>query len=282
MSAPYFPALQDELARKGAAFVGCSTPTAVLLPDGRSLIYKTDRDANVAAFESLAAGDGNALRIAMEEIEREAECLFGFLGAELWQAATGRMLLKRAWRKGLRGAVSFGAEALGSCRDWLDRNFHSELSRALLAPWVLHVGLGPESATSGLMAKLVMFTLEKAGGPMVKGGSRCLVDAFVRIIEGAGGAVLTESDVDSVIVESGVARGVTTSNGRQYRARRAVVCNVTPTQLYTRFLESEVSSDVLSRARAYRYGRGGMQIHLALSELLVGRILTSDQSQCCI
>ncbi len=86
------------------------------------------------------------------------------------------------------------------------------------------------------------------------------------MIESAGGAVLTRSDVDRVVVEDGVACGVTTSAGRAYRARRAVVCNVTPTQLYTRLLENEVPEDVLHRARAFRYGRGEMQIHLALGE----------------
>jgi phytoene dehydrogenase-like protein len=266
VSAPYFSSLKDELARNGATFLDCRMPTAVLLSDGRSLVYRANRDANVAAFESLGPGDGAALRRAMEEIEREAELLFGFLGGELWRAPTARILLRRAWRKGLRDAVSYGAQALGTCRDWLMRDFRSELSRALLAPWVLHVGLGPESATSGLMAKLVMFTLEQAGGPMVKGGSRCLVDAFIAMIESAGGAVVTGSDVDKVVVEDGVACGVTTAAGREYRARRAVVCNVTPTQLYTRLLANEVPEDVLRRARAFRYGRGEMQIHLALSE----------------
>jgi phytoene dehydrogenase-like protein len=266
VSAPYFSVLKDDLVRHGATFVDCAKPTAVLLPDGRNLIYRADRDANVAALESLAPGDGHALRTAMREVESEAELVFGLLGAEFWRAETGRMLLRRAWRRGLRGAVSYGAEALLTCRDWLVRDFRSELSRALLAPWVLHVGLGPESATSSLMAKLVMLTLEQAGGPMVKGGSRCLVDAFIAMIERTGGAVLTDSDVDKVIVATGVARGVTTSDGREFRARRAVVCNVTPTQLYTRLLGHDASGDLARRARMYRYGRGGMQIHLALSE----------------
>ncbi len=265
VTAPHFPVLKDELAQHGASFAHCATPTAVLLPDGRSLIFRANRDANVVALEAAAPGDGLALRAAMAEIEREAELLFGLLGGEFWRAATARLLLKRSWRMGLRRAMSYGSEALGTCHDWLMRDFRSELSRALFAPWVLHVGLGPDSAASGLMAKLVMFTLEQAGAPMVKGGSRCLVDAFVTLIERAGGAVLTQSDADRVIVESGIACGVTTSDGREFRARRGVVCNVTPTQLYTRLLGDDVPVAVLGRARAYRYGRGEMQIHLALS-----------------
>jgi phytoene dehydrogenase-like protein len=264
VSAPHFPLLEADLAQCGASFAHCSMPTAVLLPDGRSLLYRTDREANVAAFESAAPGDGIALRSALQEMEREGQLLFGLLGGEFWRPATARLLFKRSWRMGLRRAVSYGADALGTCRDWLARDFRSELARALLAPWVLHVGLGPENAASALMAKLVMLTLELAGAPMVKGGSRCLVDAFTTLIERAGGDVLTGSDVDRVIVERGAACGATTTDGRRFSARRGVVCNVTPTQLYTRLLGNDVPDDVLGRARAYRYGRSEMQIHLAL------------------
>ena len=114
------------------------------------------------------------------------------------------------------------------------------------------------------MARLIMLTLELAGAPMVRGGSRRLVDAFVAIIEGAGGCVRTSTDVERVVVEAGVARGVVTTEGHEFRGRRAVVCNVTPTQLYTRLLDGAVADTVRRRASAYRYGRGGMQIHLAL------------------
>jgi phytoene dehydrogenase-like protein len=264
VSAPHFAQLESALAQHGASFVQCATPTAVLLPDGRNLLYRTDREANVAAFERAASGDGVALRSAMQEIEREGALLFGLLGGEFWRPATARLLFKRTWRMGVRRALSYGSDALGTCRDWLERDFRSDLTRALLAPWVLHVGLGPESAASALMARLVMLTLELAGAPMVKGGSRCLVDAFTALIEGAGGDVLTSSDADRVIVERGAACGVMTADGREFRARRGVVCNVTPTQLYTRLLGDAVPGAVLERARVFRYGRSEMQIHLAL------------------
>ena len=264
VSAPHFPSLQDDLARHGASFLNCTTPTGVLLPDGRSLVYSTDRDTNVAALESAAGGDGVALRSALEGIEHESELVFGLLGGEFWRGVTGRMLVRRAWRGGLPAAAGFGADALISCRDWLTRDFRSDLSQALFAPWVLHVGLGPESSASALMARLIMLTLELSGAPMVKGGSRRLVDAFVAIIEGAGGCVRTSTDVERVVVEAGVARGVVTTEGQEFRGRRAIVCNVTPTQLYTRLLDGAVADTVRRRASTYRYGRGAMQIHLAL------------------
>lgn len=49
-----------------------------------------------------------------------------------------------------------------------------------------------------------------------------------------------------------------------YEAARAVVCNVTPPQLYGRLLP-ETPPSLRQRAADYRFGPGGMQIHFALS-----------------
>jgi phytoene dehydrogenase-like protein len=67
-----------------------------------------------------------------------------------------------------------------------------------------------------------------------------------------------------VLVSDGRATGVRTVEGDVVRARRAVVCNVTPTQLYGRLLEFE--GDVAEAGRRFRFGRSEMQIHFALSE----------------
>jgi phytoene dehydrogenase-like protein len=58
---------------------------------------------------------------------------------------------------------------------------------------------------------------------------------------------------------------VRTAAGETIGASRAVVCNVTPTQLYGSLLPD---APVAAReaARRFRYGRGEMQIHFALSE----------------
>src|SRR5206468_2037360 len=49
-------------------------------------------------------------------------------------------------------------------------------------------------------------------------------------------------------------------------AGRAVIANVTPTQLYERLLEDEAPPALAERGRRFRYGRSEMQIHFALSE----------------
>ena len=53
-------------------------------------------------------------------------------------------------RLGRRGLLEFAGTTLVSCRDWVTETFQSEAAHGVLAPWVLHTGLGPEQATSGL------------------------------------------------------------------------------------------------------------------------------------
>ncbi|HBT33678.1 MAG TPA: NAD(P)/FAD-dependent oxidoreductase, partial [Pusillimonas sp.] len=73
------------------------------------------------------------------------------------------------------------------------------------------------------------------GMPVVKGGGQRLVEALQTFIEQRGGQVLTGTEVESVTVSGSKATGVV-ANGQAYQAGEAVVCNVTPPQLYERLL----------------------------------------------
>ena len=265
VTAPHFPLLQADLEQRGVSFLNTSTPTAAVLPDHRALIFTTSRDANIAALDALHPGDGAAHALAMRQVEESSGLTFPLLGQEPFRLATLKVLVRHALRGNGTGLTSYFGRAMESCRGWLEASFESELAQALLAPWPLHVGLGPESTVSAHMAKLIMFTLEAAGAPMVKGGSARLVAAFAHLIESRGGTLLTDADVIRVLTRKGEATGVRLADGRELWSQQ-VVCNVTPTQLYGRLLESgQVPVEVAKQAAAYRYGRGEMQIHLALS-----------------
>jgi phytoene dehydrogenase-like protein len=87
-----------------------------------------------------------------------------------------------------------------------------------------------------------------------------LVEALAGMIEDAGGTCETGKDVERVVVERGTAVGVV-ADGETIEATRALLANVTPQALYGRLLGREVEE-----ARRFRFGRGEMQIHFALSE----------------
>ena len=171
ITSPAFAELGPELEKRGLAFAHSPTPTAVLMPDGRHAILSMDRKANVAAFDKLAAGDGARFSADVDRIGADAPFLFALLGGSLWSGAMLKIIAREAWRRGLRGLATYFGEALGTARAWLETRYQSDVVQALFAPWVLHTGLGPESAYSGQMGKVIAFALEVAGAPIVKGGA---------------------------------------------------------------------------------------------------------------
>jgi phytoene dehydrogenase-like protein len=259
--------LGDELARHGLEYLNTELPTATAYPDGESAFLLRTADANAAELNRHATGDGAAWTQMLDAFFPTADLAFGVLGTELWSKA-GLALGARAYRRlGRLGAAEFLGERLVTSRDWLTETFRSERAHGLLAPWVLHTGLGPDAAASGFMTQVIAVAVQEGGMPIPRGGGARLVDALVALIRLHGGLVETGRDVERVLVEDGSAVGVHLADGDTVRAERAVIANVTPTQLYGRLLsDGVVSEPIAERGRRFRYGRADMQIHFALSE----------------
>src|SRR5213596_869245 len=210
--------LGDELAARGLEYLNTDYPTATLYPDGEAAFLLRSADANAQELDRHAAGDGTAWRGTLEAFYPNADLAFGVLGTELW-SKDGLALALRAYRRlRRRGAVAFAGDLLVSSRDWLTGTFASERAHGLLAPWVLHTGLGPDAAASGFMTQVIGFALQEGGMPIPRGGGARLVDALVRLIEDRGGACQTGRDVEKVLVEDGRARGVRVAGGEELRA----------------------------------------------------------------
>lgn len=267
VTSPAFAALGPALAERGLSFADSDTPTGVLLPDGRYALLSKDRARNVAGFEALAAGDGKTFDAEIQAFGANAGFVFGLLGGSLWSAATLKLVAREAWRRGLRGLATFFGEALATGRAHLETRYRSEVMQALFAPWVLHCGLGPESAYGGEMVKVIGFALEAAGAPIVKGGAQNLLNAFEKLIADQGGTIRTGADVEHIEVDGqGRARGVRLADGKTLSASQGVICSVAPDQLYRCFLKDlPLPEDVSTGLSRFRYAKGDMQIHYALS-----------------
>ncbi len=257
---PAYAELKPELDRLGLEYLNTDLPTATAFPDGSSAILSTDGAANVAEL-------GDAWQRQFDEFMGAADVAFGVLGTELW-SLQGLSLGRKAYRQfGRRGLVEFAGASLLSARDWLTDTFEREQAHGLLAPWVLHTGLGPDQAMSGFMTQVIACALQLGGMPVPKGGGIKLVDGLAAIVRDAGGELRTETDVERILVSGGKATGVRLADGETITAARAVLACVTPTQLYGRLLaESDAPPRVRDAASRFRYGRGEMQIHIALNE----------------
>lgn len=259
--------LGDDLHAEGLEYLNARLPTGSVFPDGESAFLSTFQEENVSEFEGLAEGDGISWEQAVSGFMPNADVAFGVMGTELWSPAGLKLALNAYRRMGARGLLEFTANGLATCRDWLSDNFQSPRVHGLLAPWVLHTGLGPDAAASGFMTQVIAVALQMGGMPVPMGGGARLVDALVGLIRKHGGRCETSVDVSKVLVSGGRATGILTDGGETVAARHAVICNVTPTQLYLRLLdEGDVPREIIRGAERFRYGRAGMQIHMALSE----------------
>src|SRR5579862_3561054 len=241
--------LGDELAARGLEYLNTELPTATAFPDGS------------AAF-LLRTAEGNADELGPEwpaVLERffpNADLAFGVLGTELWSPAGLALAAKAMRRLGRVGALAFLGEVLQSSRDWLEATFDSERAHGVLAPWVLHTGLGPDAASSGFMTQVIAVAVQEGGMPIPRGGGAQLAEALVRLIRDKGGVCELDKDVERVLVRSGRAVGVRLTDGETIEAERAVVASVTPTQLHERLLaDADVPEALRDSARRFRYGR---------------------------
>src|SRR5439155_5852392 len=193
--------LKDDLDARGLEYLNTELPTATLFPDGESLFLTTSHEANVAAL-----GPGWDSTVA--EFMPNADLAFGVLSTELWSREGLALALKAYRRLGRRGLLRFTGSVLSSARDWLTETFESERVHGLLAPWVLHTGLGPDAASSGFMAQVIAVAIELGGMPVPRGGGVRLVEALAGIVRDAGGVVEAGRDVERILVSGGRATGV--------------------------------------------------------------------------
>ena len=188
------------------------------------------------------------------------------LSAELW-SLQGLALARKAYRSfGRRGLLAFAGSSLISARDWLEATFESERAHGLLAPWVLHTGLGPEQAVAGFMTQVIACALQLGGMPVPKGGGVRLVEALAGIVrEPAGSAYGRRRRSRAHLGRAGERRA---SERRRDDHGRAGRDRERHTDAALRPAGAQGGGPGgLGVGEGFRYGRAGMQIHLALDAL---------------
>ncbi|MFI9202229.1 phytoene desaturase family protein [Streptomyces sp. NPDC053048] len=264
-SGPAYAELGPELTGLGLTYRDSRYCTGVSMPDGRTAVLSTNTEENIAEAERLAPGDGAALAVLLRDFEPYAGPVFGLFAADLSSPASARVIHDLMHEDGHYS--TFAQLFLRTARDLLEHRFSSPVMHGLLAPWALHLGRGPDEANSAFWTVLVLLAVTSAGMPTPEGGSERLARTLVALVERHGGRVETGRWVDRVLVREGRATGVRTADGEVLHAGRAVIASVNPDQLYLELLadaDAEVPPELRRQAREYRYGRGCVQIHLAL------------------
>jgi phytoene dehydrogenase-like protein len=259
--------LGPELEARGLSYV--ETPeetTANVLSDGTATVAYRDPERTAAGFDPR---DRAAYMAEIESFGATIETVGGLLGTELYSPSAAKLAWRLARALGSRRTLQFASSVASSARAWFETNFDGREVADLYGPWALHTGIPPDGAGSGFQVAAIAGALHAVGLPVVKGGSVNFVRAFERLIADHGGIVTTGAEVERILVEGGAAAGVV-AGGREIRARRAVIANTTPPQLYGRLLPAGAApADAVAQGTRYRFSpRGGMQIHVSLNEPL--------------
>jgi phytoene dehydrogenase-like protein len=245
---------KDELglrSRYGLRYI-ISDP-AVVIPqlDGNALIIHPDVEATATNFAVYSPHDADALRTMMHEWDaglKNAHATFQSgleLGDNEWALRYESLRRRSAWDVIM---TTFEHPLIQRAMTWM--------SFATIQP--------PERPGTGALPAAIVAGRLRFGWTTPVGGSDALPKALVAHIEDHGGEVTTNAWVQNYLVENGRCVGVRTSDGREYRATRAVVAgshlSVLPQQL-------NVAAPELSVAAArWQPGLSVFAVHFALKK----------------
>ena len=262
---PFFAAHKDRLIAAGLGFAGAEQCFATAFPDGTWLGVEKNSEANAGRIAAFSAADAERWRAMTAAFGGDAPHIFGLLGVPLpsWQALR---VAFAAWRaRGTAWVADTVRLLLASPREWLDDNFESAKVKAMLAIWGMHLDFSPDCAGGALFPYLEAMADQAFGMAIGRGGADAIITALAKAITSAGGEVRLNAAVKSIVVESGVAKGVVLASGERIDATRAVIANLHPRVLFGELVQQ--SSPATQRLAKFRPGPATMMIHFALSDL---------------
>ena len=261
-----YAALGPDLHEHGLEYANTDGALTGSISAGRAAVAYRDAAKTVEGFTHPE--DQAAYLAMLEEMGERANLVFRILGSEVRSAATVKLALSALKSQKIKGMDALARDAVMSGRAFGRDRFTGSEPDQLWAPWLLHAGISPDSATGGMMIPVLAMTMHGFGLPVVTGGAKNFVTAFERLLSEHGVTVLTGHRAERVTTTNGRATGVVTDKGL-ISARRAVIASVTPQALYGTLLKDEPVPWAIRRdAERFRFGRAAMQIHIALDRPL--------------
>jgi phytoene dehydrogenase-like protein len=224
-----------ELERWGMRWLTSRVAVAHPSPDGRCPLVSLDIAESAASLDEFAAGDGDAWRSLYALWERVRA---GALGAFFAPFPPVKPLVQILRELGRDELIRFARFSLLPVRRMGEELFAGDGGGLLLAGNALHADVSPEMSLSGVFGWVLCMLAQQHGFPVVEGGAGNLTAALIRRLQSHGGQVLCGRRALAVECQGGRAVAVRTSDER-YAARRAVIADVGPLQLYRELLRDQ-------------------------------------------
>ena len=267
------PAYRDfapEFAQAGLEFLSNPYPYATAFEGGKVLRVYKDPARTEREIAAHSVADAAAWCELVALFKRTAPY---FLPLFFTALPSGAAALQAAKLIGAspRGAWELRRVLDDTPRAFVDRRFVTPEVKALLVPWAYHMDLGPDVRGGATFAFVAGLSGHLRGLSIAKGGAGAITAALRRIVLSLGGEIRTASEVTSIRVEQGRARGVVLASGEAIEAD-CVIAGVTPRRLFGGLVADEhLPAAFRRRIGAYRYGPSTFVIHLALDRRLEWR-----------
>ncbi|MBB3319982.1 MULTISPECIES: NAD(P)/FAD-dependent oxidoreductase [unclassified Rhizobium] len=265
---PFFAEHKEALIAHGLDFVPAADCFATVFRDDTFLGVSSDLEKTSDGIAALSPEDARRWRAMLAEFGSDAPHIFALLATPMPSLAALRVVWK-AWRQKGTGWLYDTLRLLfASPRDFLDGRFTHAKVKTMMAAWGLHLDFSPDIAGGALFPYLESMANQAFGMVIGKGGADTMITAMTGLLQEKGGELILDAPVDSISVSSGRATGVVLADGRTLEARRAVIANVHPKNLFGRLVASDpVRAEFDRRLGKFREGPGTMMIHLALEGL---------------
>ncbi|MEU4419764.1 NAD(P)/FAD-dependent oxidoreductase [Actinoplanes sp. NPDC024001] len=217
-----------------------------LLPDGRAATINRDLARTMESMERFAPGDGERWRHAYDDWRDVSTPMLDTLFTPFPPVRAG---LGLAGRLRVGGSLRLARRLVLSARELGSELFRGEGGKVALAGCAMHTDLSPEEAGGGVFGWLLIMLGQEHGWPVPVGGAQEITTALVRRLTERGGEIVYDAPVSRVLVARGKAMGARTVDGRDWRARRAVIADVPAPALFLdlvgdRWLPSRFAEDL--------------------------------------
>lgn len=154
-----------------------------------------------------------------------------------------------------------------SAQELVEENFEDDHVRSHLLRLTTAGGFPSTEHNLGWVLYSLVFNRHSYHWGFPEGGAQGLPDALVRCIQHYKGKVMLSSPVRKVLVENGTAVGVELRNGKQIRAKKAVISAIHVKTLFLLMLDEKwVSEELRFAINRLKFSMSEFVIHLALKE----------------
>ena len=261
------PIVEDlGLERYGLEYIPLDPFMTAPFEDGSSVSYYRDLDRTCQSIARISEHDADAYYDFIRRWQPLNESIFELFLKPPTVANFGRTILLRKLAANAAERTDLLRRLFWSYGRLINDTFHDDRVRASLAWWGAQSGPPPMDAVS---AEFIGWhsVIHRKGPARPRGGSGMLTLALAAFIRDHGGEVISDHEVDRILVERGRAVGARTRDGEIYTAQR-VISNAHVRVTFLDLLADWIPPDLRRRVESIHIGNGfGMVVRAAMDRL---------------